>query len=67
MTVTVTIDTDNAAFYAPDGETPEIGRAVSCLLDAVSGRFFRAGDVAGLDGSPIFDDNGNRIGQVTVR
>ncbi len=59
-TVTVTIETDNAAFEDP-GELPRILAALAARLPAWE---MNAGD---FDAEPIRDSNGNTVGRVTVQ
>lgn len=57
MTLTITMECDNSAF---EDREPEIARILAVLATKIAdGR-------ANIDGLPLFDINGNRVGQCRV-
>lgn len=59
MTITISIKTDNAAF---GDDSTDRDREVGRILREWAGRIPEDGY-----GATLHDDNGNRVGQVTVR
>lgn len=58
--ITITIDTDNAAFEE------EGGHEVARILRTVAQDFVHLEDPRDLDGKYIRDINGNRVGKIEV-
>ena len=56
-TVTITIETENAAFADDNAETEII-----CILHRLNERISKHG----VECCPLFDHNGNRVGNVSV-
>jgi hypothetical protein len=58
MDITITINTDNAAF---EDDPDEFGRILRHLAD-----MGQRGNYDAMDGKRIMDANGNKVGQVTI-
>lgn len=57
MTITITIDCNNAAFDPPE---PEIARILKTVCDKLEY------SIGHIDGIPLMDVNGNRVGRVEI-